>query len=53
MPAFKQHKVLLYFAGYDKHIGFYLTGTGIETFNGEFANYKWSKGTVKLPLMSL
>ncbi|WP_431293782.1 iron chaperone [Pedobacter sp. P26] len=50
MPAFKQHAVLVYFAGYDKHIGFYPTGSGIETFNNEFVDYKWSKGAVQFPL---
>ncbi|QDW26853.1 DUF1801 domain-containing protein [Pedobacter sp. KBS0701] len=50
MPAFKQHAVLVYFAGYDKHIGFYPTGSGIEAFNNEFIDYKWSKGAVQFPL---
>lgn len=50
MPAFKQHTVLVYFAGYAKHIGFYPTGSGIEAFQQEFDNYKWSKGAVQFPL---
>jgi uncharacterized protein YdhG (YjbR/CyaY superfamily) len=50
MPAFKQHTVLVYFAGYAKHIGFYPTGSGIEAFQQEFCNYKWSKGAVQFPL---
>ncbi|CAH0217088.1 hypothetical protein SRABI27_02133 [Pedobacter sp. Bi27] len=50
MPAFKQNTVLVYFAGYAKHIGFYPTGSGIEAFKEEFAQYKWSKGTVQFPL---
>jgi uncharacterized protein YdhG (YjbR/CyaY superfamily) len=50
MPAFKQHTVLVYFAGYAKHIGFYPTGTGIEAFKNEFVDYKWSKGAVQFPL---
>jgi len=50
MPAFKQHTVLVYFAGYAKHIGFYPTGLGIEAFNNEFVDYKWSKGAVQFPL---
>ncbi len=50
MPAFKQHTVLVYFAGYTNHIGFYPTSTGIEAFKNEFANYKWSKGAVQFPL---
>ena len=50
MPAFKQNTVLVYFAGYAKHIGFYPTGSGIEAFKEEFAQYKWSKGAVQFPL---
>lgn len=50
MPAFKQHTVLVYFAGYAKHIGFYPTGSGIEAFKNEFADYKWSKGAIQFPL---
>jgi uncharacterized protein YdhG (YjbR/CyaY superfamily) len=50
MPAFKQNTVLVYFAGYAKHIGFYPTASGIETFKDEFNSYKWSKGAVQFPL---
>lgn len=50
MPAFKQNNVLVYFAAYAKHIGFYPTGSGIEAFKAEFTDYKWSKGAVKFPL---
>jgi len=50
MPAFKMKGVLVYFAGYEKHIGFYPTGSGIEAFKTELTPYKWSKGTVQLPL---
>ncbi|MNK36139.1 hypothetical protein D3C87_546820 [compost metagenome] len=50
MPAFKQKGILVYFAGYAKHIGFYPTGSGIEAFKNEFDNYKWSKGAVQFPI---
>ncbi|MGM9479101.1 iron chaperone [Pedobacter sp. GSP4] len=50
MPAFKQNGVLVYFAGYAKHIGFYPTGSGIEAFSAEFGDYKWSKGAVQFPI---
>lgn len=50
MPAFKQNTVLVYFASYAKHIGFYPTGSGIEAFKEEFTQYKWSKGAVQFPL---
>lgn len=50
MPAFKQKGILVYFAGYAKHIGFYPTGSGIEAFKDEFGDYKWSKGAVQFPI---
>lgn len=50
MPAFKMKSVLVYFAGYEHHIGFYPTATGIEKFNSEFGSYKWSKGAVQFPI---
>lgn len=50
MPAFKQKRVLVYFAAYTNHIGFYPTSSGIEMFKKEFSAYKWSKGAVQFPL---
>ena len=50
MPAFKQNGVLVYFAGYKNHIGFYPTGSGIRAFQEEIAGYKNSKGAVQFPL---
>lgn len=50
MPAYKMNHVLVYFAAYKKHIGFYPTGKGIEAFKEEFGDYKWSKGAVQFPL---
>jgi uncharacterized protein YdhG (YjbR/CyaY superfamily) len=50
MPAFKQHGVLVYFAGYKNHIGFYPTGSGIAAFANEINEYKSSKGAIQFPL---
>ncbi len=50
MPAFKQHGVLVYFAGYKNHIGFYPTNTGIAAFAKELSVYKGAKGSVQFPL---
>lgn len=51
MPAYKVNdKALVYFAGYDKHIGFYATPTGHEAFKKELAGYKQGKGSVQFPL---
>ncbi len=51
MPAYKIHgKPLVYFAGYEKHIGFYATPTGHEAFKKDLAAYKQGKGSVQFPL---
>ena len=50
MPAFKMHKVLVYFAGYNHHIGFYPTPSAIEKFAKELAGYTTSKGAVQFPI---
>ena len=50
MPAFKYHGILVYFAAYKNHIGFYPTSSGIAAFKKEVSVYKGSKGTVQFPL---
>jgi uncharacterized protein YdhG (YjbR/CyaY superfamily) len=50
IPAYRQNGILVYFAVYKSHIGFYPKPTGIEAFKKELAAYKWSKGSVQFPL---
>ena len=50
MPAFKQNGILVYFAAFKKHIGFYPTSSGIEAFREELSAYEGSKGTVRFPI---
>jgi uncharacterized protein YdhG (YjbR/CyaY superfamily) len=50
MPAYKLHGPLVYFGAYEKHIGFYPTGTGVAAFQKEIASYKSSKGAIQFPL---
>ena len=50
MPAYKYHGMLVYFAVWPKHIGFYPTPGGIKPFEKELSAYEMSKGTVKFPL---
>jgi uncharacterized protein YdhG (YjbR/CyaY superfamily) len=49
MPAYKQNGMLVYFAGYKNHIGFYATPTGHKAFIKELAKYKQGKGSVQFP----
>ena len=51
MPAYKLFKrPLVYFAGYEKHIGFYATPTGHVKFAAELSKYKQGKGSVQFPI---
>mgnify|MGYP006311042041 FL=1 len=51
IPTFKlQGKNLVHFAGYQKHIGFYPTPSGIEHFADQLSGYESAKGSVKFPL---
>jgi uncharacterized protein YdhG (YjbR/CyaY superfamily) len=51
MPGYKyMGKPLVYFAGYEKHIGFYATPTGHEAFKKDLAKYKQGKGSVQFPV---
>lgn len=50
MPAFKYHGMLVYFAAYKNHIGFYATPTGHSEFKEELSVYKQGKGSVQFPL---
>ena len=50
MPAYKYRGMLVYFAGYEKHIGFYPMPSAITAFKKEFSAYKSAKGSVQFPL---
>ena len=50
MPAFKQNGVLVYFAAFKNHIGFFPTAQGVEAFKDQLVAYKTSKGTIQFPL---
>jgi uncharacterized protein YdhG (YjbR/CyaY superfamily) len=50
LPAFKQNGVLVYFAAFKDHIGFFPTGSGVEAFKDKLFSYKTSKGTIQFPL---
>ena len=50
MPAYKYYGMLVYFAGYKNHLGFYPGAGGIAAFKKEIARYKNAKGSVQFPL---
>lgn len=50
IPSYKLNGMLVHFAGYANHIGFYPGAGGIAAFVEELADYKTSKGTVQFPI---
>lgn len=50
MPAFQYKGILVYFAVYSKHIGFYPTPSAIVKFKDELSHFKTSKGAVQFPI---
>jgi uncharacterized protein YdhG (YjbR/CyaY superfamily) len=52
MPAFKQNGILVWFAAFKNHIGFFPKVSAIEAFKEELSGYELSKGTIRFPLNS-
>lgn len=51
MPAYKfNKKPLIYFAGYDHHIGIYATPSANLAFSQELSGYKQGKWSIQFPL---
>jgi uncharacterized protein YdhG (YjbR/CyaY superfamily) len=50
MPTYKLNRKVVYFAGYENHIGFYPTPSVITAFQEQLTSYKTSKGAVQFPL---
>jgi uncharacterized protein YdhG (YjbR/CyaY superfamily) len=50
MPAFELNGILVYYAAYKKHIGFYPTPSATTVFKAELEAYKTSKGAIQFPI---
>jgi uncharacterized protein YdhG (YjbR/CyaY superfamily) len=50
MPAYSLNGILVYFAAYKNHIGFYPTASGIKNFKKDFVKYESSKGAVRFAI---
>ena len=50
MPTFKQHGILVYFAGWKKHIGLYPPVSGDKALKKAVARYSGPKGNLQFPL---
>jgi len=50
MPAFSNQRILVVFAGYKHHIGFYPTPSAVKAFAKELSKFKTAKGSIQFPL---
>ena len=50
MPAFKLQGMLVWYAAYKEHIGFYPRPSAIEAFKKELSVYKGAKGSIQFPI---
>jgi len=50
MPAYWWNGILVWFAAFKKHIGFYPKASAIAAFKAQLAPYKTSKGAIQFPL---
>jgi len=50
MPAFKWNGMLVWYAAFKRHIGFYPKASAIVAFKPELAGYKTSKGAIQFPI---
>ncbi|HYA63817.1 MAG TPA: DUF1801 domain-containing protein [Candidatus Sulfotelmatobacter sp.] len=50
MPAFKWNGMLVWYAAFKEHIGFYPRSSAIVTFKNELAGYETSKGAIRFPI---
>ena len=49
LPTFKQDGILVHFAAFTNHIGFYALPSGNAAFQEELSAYKTGKGSIQFP----
>ncbi|WP_339713674.1 DUF1801 domain-containing protein [uncultured Kriegella sp.] len=50
VPTFKLHGILVHFAAFKNHIGFYALPSGNNAFTKELSGYTTGKGSVQFPI---
>ena len=50
MPAFSYQRILVTFAAFKHHIGFYPTPSAVSAFSKELAKFVTAKGSIQFPL---
>jgi len=52
IPAYKLNGILIYFAGFQKHVSIYPAPRSNKEFEEELKNYKGGKGTIQFSLQN-
>jgi uncharacterized protein YdhG (YjbR/CyaY superfamily) len=50
MPAFSYQRILVTFAAFEHHIGFYPTPSAVKAFAKELSNYATASASIQFPL---
>ena len=50
MPAFSYHRILVTFAAFRHHIGFYPTPSAVKAFQKSLIKFKTASGSIQFPL---
>ena len=50
MPAFSGRRILVMFAAFKHHIGFYPTPSAVKAFAKDLSKFKTAKGSIQFPL---
>ena len=50
MPAFSYQRILVTFAAFKYHIGFYPTPSAVKAFAKDLSRFKTAKGSIQFPL---
>lgn len=49
IPAFKLSRILVWYAAFSNHIGFYPGAGGIAHFKKELSGFRFAKGSIRFP----
>jgi uncharacterized protein YdhG (YjbR/CyaY superfamily) len=50
MPAFSYRRILVVFAGFKNHIGFYPTPSAVKAFSKDLTKFATARGSIQFPL---
>ena len=50
MPAFSYHRILVTFAAFEHHIGFYPTPSAVKAFGKELSKFVTASSSIQFPL---